>query len=227
MEEMIKFDLHVHTAEISPCGRVPAAEMVRRYHEAGYAGCFITDHLSRYGLPEDIDKPWPQVVEAFLRGYELARAEGDRLGFKVFMGAELCFDSGPEDFLLLGIDRQFLLDHPRLNRSKLSKVKAMMNRAGLALYQCHPLRDRLKLQPAQDLDGLEVYNGNPRHDSRNDRVLAIARERGCLMISGSDAHQVEDIARGGVLVPAQAACDGRTLARYLIEHNDQLHLLRT
>ena len=76
MEEMIKFDLHVHTAEISPCGRVPAAEMVRRYHEAGYAGCFITDHLSRYGLPEDIDKPWPQVVEAFLRGYELARAEG-------------------------------------------------------------------------------------------------------------------------------------------------------
>ena len=46
------------------------------------------------------------------------------------------------------------------------------------------------------------------------------------MISGSDAHQVEDIARGGVLVPAQAACDRYTLARYLIEHNDQLRLLR-
>ena len=34
----MKLDLHVHTSEVSGCGRVPAAEMARLYHEAGYDG---------------------------------------------------------------------------------------------------------------------------------------------------------------------------------------------
>ena len=41
----MKLDLHVHTSEVSGCGKVPAAEMVRLYHEAGYDAIVITDHL--------------------------------------------------------------------------------------------------------------------------------------------------------------------------------------
>lgn len=48
------------------------------------------------------------------------------------------------------------------------------------------------------LDGVEVYNGNRRHNSRNHLAQRFARENGLLTISGSDCHQLEDLGRGGV-----------------------------
>ena len=33
---MFKTETHLHTSEISPCGKISAKEMVKRYHEAGY-----------------------------------------------------------------------------------------------------------------------------------------------------------------------------------------------
>jgi histidinol phosphatase-like PHP family hydrolase len=43
-----------------------------------------------------------------------------------------------------------------------------------------------------------VFNGNPRHNSQNPLALQYARQHGLLMSSGSDAHQVEDVGRGGL-----------------------------
>jgi len=39
-----KYDTHVHTKEVSPCGKVPAIEVVKLYKDAGYHGIVITDH---------------------------------------------------------------------------------------------------------------------------------------------------------------------------------------
>jgi len=50
----------------------------------------------------------------------------------------------------------------------------------------------------QLLDGLEVYNGNPRHDSQNNKALSYAEKNNLKMISGSDFHEYEDLARGGI-----------------------------
>ena len=57
------------------------------------------------------------------------------------------------------------------------------------------------MNPASDdlLDGLEVYNGNPRHDSQNDKALSYAEKHNLKMISGSDFHENEDLARGGIV----------------------------
>ena len=38
------YDCHVHTAETSWCGRVPAGEMAQLYKQAGYTGIVIIDH---------------------------------------------------------------------------------------------------------------------------------------------------------------------------------------
>ena len=43
----------------------------------------------------------------------------------------------------------------------------------VALFRTPP-EDR-KTAPPETLDGVEVYNGNPRHDSRNALALAFAR----------------------------------------------------
>ncbi len=58
----------------------------------------------------------------------------------------------------------------------------------------------MQLSPAEDLDGIEAYNGNPRHNSSNDVAIQTAKQRGCLMVSGSDSHQVEDAGHGGLVL---------------------------
>ena len=53
------------------------------------------------------------------------------------------------------------------------------------------------------LDGIEVYNGNPRHESNNPRARAWAEEHHLLFSSGSDYHETEDVARGGMIFPGE------------------------
>ena len=52
--------------------------------------------------------------------------------------------------------------------------------------------------PPALLDGVEIYNGNKRHDSHNDEAEAFCRENGLIGLSGSDFHEWEDLARGGL-----------------------------
>ena len=53
--------------------------------------------------------------------------------------------------------------------------------------------------PPELIDGIEVFNGNPRHDSRNETAKHWAERFGLLSTSGSDFHWREDLARGGIL----------------------------
>ena len=55
------------------------------------------------------------------------------------------------------------------------------------------------LAPAELLDGVEVLNLNPRHDSRNDLALAYAEEHHLLMTAGSDCHRPGDEGTTGIL----------------------------
>ena len=73
----MKIDLHVHTSEVSSCGRVPAAEMARLYHKAGYDAIVITDHLI---AGKNQEMPMPERVSWYLSGYRAAKAEGEKLG---------------------------------------------------------------------------------------------------------------------------------------------------
>ncbi len=40
-----RYETHMHSREGSACGRSSAADMVRAYHAAGYAGAVLTDHF--------------------------------------------------------------------------------------------------------------------------------------------------------------------------------------
>lgn len=46
----------------------------------------------------------------------------------------------------------------------------------------------------------EAYNANPRHFVETDEIRAteLARMYGLYMTSGSDAHRIEDVGRGGM-----------------------------
>ena len=75
-----KYETHMHTLEGSACGRFTGAEMARAFKEAGYTGIFVTDHFFNGNCAVDRQLPWAEKVELFCKGYENAKAEGDKMG---------------------------------------------------------------------------------------------------------------------------------------------------
>ena len=201
-----RYDLHVHTRESSPCGRVPARRVAELYHEIGYAGIAITDHYTEGFFSGPIGRrPWEERIERFLAGYRAAAERGRELGLRVFLGLELRFVNDTNDYLVYGADEEFLKAHPELTALGLERFRELAAGKGLLVYQAHPFRPEVKPADPRLLDGVEVYNGNPRHDSRNHLALQFARAHGLRMISGSDFHQLEDLGRGGIEVEEEIA----------------------
>ena len=196
------YDPHVHTAEVSACGRVPAREMVRLYRDAGYTGIVVTDHLSEATIAYLGGDSWAQMADRFLSGFREAREEGLKVDFDVLWGAEISFTGGRRgDFLVYGLSEQFLKDHPDLLAMGLLRFRGLLDDSATVVYQAHPFRLGSQRARPDLLDGVEVLNGNPRHNSRNNRALAFARRHMKGRIAGSDAHRREDIARAGIVLP--------------------------
>lgn len=197
----MKLDLHVHTSEVSGCGRVPAAEMARLYHEAGYDGIVITDHLI---AGKNQEMPMPERAAWYLSGYRAAKAEGEKLGLTVLLGAEARMAGGDEDFLLFGAgedDIPWLMALLDGGADEGAFYQAVHATGRMLLIQAHPFRQGLRQAPLEQLDGIEVYNGHPDHESHNELALARALQgrEGFILSSGSDAHRLHHIARGGML----------------------------
>lgn len=196
------FDTHIHTKETSPCGKIPAAKLVQLYKQAGYRGIVITDHFSPYGLRPDYRENWQLAMAAFCSGYKLARDKGKEVGLTVLFGLEISFRSPDKsDYLVYGAEESFLLEHNNLVDIDLPALRHLADAHDILIFQAHPFRSGMQPAAPHLLDGVEVYNGNPRHDSSNDLSLAFAEEHGLLKIAGSDAHRLEDVGRGGVYLP--------------------------
>ena len=196
---MFKTEMHLHTKEVSLCAHVTAADMIARYHELGVSTVCVTDHYqsNTFGAMGDI--LWEEKADAFMRGYEEAKKAGDALGVCVLFGAEMAFASHPHrHYLVYGITREFLTEHPALHLGSLEDFRAMTKDMGVLIVQAHPYRDGKDL-PTEDLiDGVEALNANPRHDDRNHLAEAFALSHGLCVTGGSDAHREEDIAYAGI-----------------------------
>lgn len=195
-----KIDTHVHTVETSPCGRVSGADVAISYKNAGYGGIVITDHYYDGFFNSICAESWEDKVDMYLAGYRKALAKGKEIGLDVFLGMEIRFIENANDYLVFGIDESFLKRHKELYNLNLEKFRSLTQNMNLIVYQAHPFRQNAIPADPKLLDGVEVYNGNPRHDSHNDLALAFAKENKLKLISGSDFHQPEDLARGGIAI---------------------------
>ena len=196
----MKIELHAHTDESSGCGKMPAEELIGRFKGAGYGAIVITDHLVGR---KDSEESCAERARKWLAGYKNAKAAGERVGVNVLLGAEVRFASRPEDILIFGMKEEYAPWLFEVMDSDMEQAEfyRLMKEKGLLVVQAHPFRKGLVRLDQQYLDGSEVYNGNARHDNRHD----LAHEFGLgggekfIKISGSDAHQTMDVARGGVI----------------------------
>lgn len=184
--------------ETSRCGYVRAAEQVKRYKNLGYDGICVTDHLHEtYIELMDCHEDWNACMERYLYGYRLAKKEGNRLGLDVILGCELRFPENESDYLIYGIDEKWLYDHPFITRLN---HQEFFDRYGneVLIIHAHPYRNN-DIVYYNCVHGLEIVNCNPRHDSRNDLALKLAKDNPHLYrLAGSDAHRDHD--EGGAAV---------------------------
>lgn len=197
---MYKIETHLHTKYDSGCGMLDAATLIAGYHEAGYQGIAVTDHYNRDTFAMlGLNPAGPgDRIGAFLEGYRRMAEEGARYGIRVYRGAEIRFDECMNDYLLFGWPEELLADPERVFTMGIAAFAPLCREAGAVLIQAHPYRRRCTPAIACYLDGVEVRNGNPRHNNHNRRAAEYAREYGLIATAGSDCHQTEDIAVTGI-----------------------------
>lgn len=185
-------ETHCHTDETSNCGKMPAAQVVELYRALGYKGIMITDHLHNYTFKTlkkfNPNLNWEEKTEYFLKGYNEACKSAERYNdFKVYLGAELRFDKNDNDYLILGLTKEKLLQMEGIIEMRPEKGLALIKELDCAVVQAHPFRDDCVVMKPGLLDGIEVYNGDSEK-SRNDIALEWAVKYNYIMTSGSDFH---------------------------------------
>ena len=194
-------ETHFHTAETSPCGHVQAADGIAMYARHGYDAVVVTDHFQAGWFDQRMPLSWEARVTEWLTGYRHAHAAGQACGVKVYLGMEFTFPGTRDDVLVYGLSAERILARPQMHRLGPAGFARLAREENLLLIQAHPYRPYISQVYDMLVDGLEVYNGNPRHQSDNARAAVEAEKRGWVALSGSDFHQQMDVARGGVRLP--------------------------
>lgn len=196
---MYKTETHLHVSEISACSRLNAKEMVKLYHQEGYKTLFVSDHLCQKFIDSLGDISWEDKITIFLYGYYKAKEAAKEYDMNVLMAAEIAFVDSHNHYLAYGITKEFLIecvDVCKMNIEEFSKIAKEKN---IFLVQAHPFRDRKCYPTLEYVEGMEVYNSNPRHENFSCKALAIAEKHNLYVTSGSDSHRIEDIGKAGIL----------------------------
>ncbi len=212
-------ELHAHAKEVSICSPTPAKELVEAHLAAGYRTLVMTDHLSHWTFGDRPITDWDAAVDHFLTGYRLASQAAEGTDLTVLLGMEICFDGANQsDYLVYGVTEEFLRQNGNLMTMGIAAFSRLAREAGLLVVAAHPFRNFMTVTPPQYLDGIEVHNGNPRHDSRNELANLWADKFGLLKTAGSDFHETGDIKRGGILTDTPIT-DNQTLCAHLRNGN--------
>jgi len=201
-----KYETHLHTSEVSACAVNTAAQQVAVYKRKKYAGIIVTDHfINGYSTcPKNI--PWEEKMRFFASGYVEAKKAGDEIGLDVFFGWEFTIKGA--DFLTYGLDLDFLIEHPGLDKMRIEDYSAIVRKNGGYIAQAHPYRDAYYIEhnyPVRPhlIDGVEVYNSYDR-ESVNSRAYAFAMDNDLPMQSGTDSHGRVDRCYRGVILDKKA-----------------------
>lgn len=203
-----KYETHLHTKEGSACGGNTGAEMAYAAKEAGYAGIIITDHNWGGNTAVDRSLPWKDWVELFCRGYESAKEVGDTIGLDVFFGWEAGYQG--TEFLIYGLDKQWLLTHPEIREASVQEQFAMVSGDGGMVIHAHPYREesyipQIRLFP-EYVHGVEVINATHSNSKSishnapeyNELAYAYAKKYNFPMTAGSDIHS-KQLFGGGMI----------------------------
>ncbi len=178
-----RLELHAHTSPASGCADLTPQEVIELFHADGYSGIAITNHFSMK------DEPDEAFLEKYRNDYYQALECGEKLGMKVYLGAELRFkNENDNDYLLYGFDISQLEEMYSYMDKTLAEFVTKFKTDDMLIIQAHPFRDDMEQGFEEYLDGIEGFNMHPNHNSRVCLAVKRADEYGKLITAGTDFH---------------------------------------
>lgn len=194
-----KYDLHCHTGLVSRCADADIKDTVRAYDEAGFSGIVLTDHYSLTTFRHTPLTP-QQHTDFYLSAYDKMKKFAGN-SFTVLLGLELRYYYTINDYLIYGVDRDWLTKQGNLLALNPKKMYEIAKKEGYLVCQAHPYRKYMTRCNPDYLDGIEVYNGKTEKEL-NDKAKSWAESTGKIQVAGSDFHHIGGQARGGIITNA-------------------------
>ena len=213
-----KYQLHTHTATVSKCGRTTPEELAVALHNAGYAGCVLTNHFYHGNTGINRELSWNEFVSEYEKNYLECKRQCEKYGLDIIFGVEESVGGGRE-ILCYGITPKMLYDHPELIDKSYELWYKTLHALGVVVIQAHPYRVRGYITdpgilPLEFIDGIEVYNyaNLPEH---NAEAEAFAKENPHLILTaGADTHVPETVGFSGIETDARIK-NGKKLCEIL------------
>lgn len=195
-EYKYRTELHAHSTPGSSCSNIPPEELVRVYSELGYDSVVLTNHfypgMRFYGDKE-------KAVYTYLLDYKTACEYGKKYGINVILGCEIRFSDNCNDYLIFGINEEFLLEAYDYLDGDLETFSKWFRGDGHLLLQAHPFRKGMTLADPNLLDGVETFNMHPGHNSAVGFACKYAKEHDFIVSAGTDYHHVGHEGLAGIL----------------------------
>ncbi len=185
-EYSYRIEMHAHTMPTSPCSEVTAAELAKIYSKLNYDSIVLTNHYS-LGLCPDMDRE--SAADMHIAAYEELKDECEKYGMSVLLGSEVRFTENHNDYLIYGVDRDVLTQVFDYFDKGLEAYRTEVKLEKSVFLQAHPFRNGMVRAKPELLDGVEVFNMHPNHNSRVGLAAKFAKENGFdIITSGSDFH---------------------------------------
>lgn len=200
----MKIDMHTHCRPVSLCAHHQPEQLPQIFLNKGVDAVVLTNHY----YPAHCDKLSDDLKEQariYVETYYRCKAEGEKIGLKVFFGAEIKLMNEPNkpEFLLYGLSEEdFIASYPMYNATQ-KELFDFCNGKNIVMVQSHPYRTEQGYAPAdmRFVHGIEVYNPHLLFDARFEDALKLAHENGKLKTSGSDFHVETQAGLAGMIVP--------------------------
>ena len=197
MAQTYKTELHCHSKDASGCSHESVEGICEKYGRYGYTTICLTNHFTPTGdylNPEE----WAAKIDRKYAAYEKLKAcAGD--WFHILMGLEFRFAQNSNDYLVFGFDRNWLIKHTgTLLRDGIRAFTDIARADGILTIQAHPFRFGMVATNPDYVDGIEIYNGHPGHNSNNDIAEAWGRKYGKILTAGTDHHNPDHMPDGGI-----------------------------
>jgi len=163
-------------------------QAIKEYALQNVHAVVITNHFN----PDFLAYSAKDAAEIYLADYHMAKKTAKELGIRVILGMEIRFEENSNDYLVYGIDEGDIEKAwYYLDKGICEYYTDCKNDKNLIL-QAHPYRNNMVRVNVNYLDGVEVYNLHPSHNSR----VAVAAKEAELMqgiiVGGTDYHYAGD-----------------------------------
>ncbi len=171
-----RIELHAHTSPVSGCSSVSPERMAEVHKELGIDAVVITNHFYN-----------SQNMDEYMDSFYRCKKRGDELGVTVILGME--YNGSGNDYLVYGIDEEFVRAAHKYASGDYNEFYDNMKNDKNIMLHAHPFRGPWRDLGDDRLDGIEIFNLHPGHNSRIGMAARYFKEHNLkIAICGSDFH---------------------------------------